>query len=99
MAVPRPSVGRLILVPALITLAITLLRLAGELLRWSPSLFNRAPGGPGALVGIVWLIPLFGIYFALRLARAGRSDSGPDTLRGPALAGKGAAKLGKAPPV
>jgi len=76
MAVPRPSVGRLILVPALITLAITLLRLAGELLRWSPSLFNRAPGGPGALVGIVWLIPLFGIYFALRLARAGEGPPG-----------------------
>jgi hypothetical protein len=76
MTVPRPSIGRLILVPALITLAVTLLRLVGELSRWSPSLFNREPGGPGALVGIVWLIPVFGIYFALRLARAGQGPPG-----------------------
>ena len=76
MAVSRPSLGRLILVPALITLAVTLIRLIGELSRWSPSLFNRAPGGPGALVGIVWLIPVFGIYFALRLARAGERPLG-----------------------
>ena len=59
---------RLVLVPAVITLAVTLLRLAGELLQWSPRLFNREAGGGGALVGIVWLIPLFGIYFALKLA-------------------------------
>jgi hypothetical protein len=67
---------QMILVPALITLAVTLLRLTGELLHWSPSLFNRDPGGPGALVGIVWLIPVFGIYFALRLARAGEGPAG-----------------------
>ena len=73
---PRPSIGRLILVPALITLAVTLVRLAGELSQWSPTLFNREPGGPGALVGIVWLIPVFGIYFALRLLRAGAGPVG-----------------------
>jgi hypothetical protein len=67
---------QMILVPALITLAVTLLRLAGELLHWSPSLFNREPGGFGALVGIVWLIPAFAIYFALRLARAGEGPAG-----------------------
>jgi len=76
MAVSRPSLGRLILVPASITLAVTLIRLVGELSRWSPALFNREPGGPGALVGIVWLIPVFGIYFALRLARAGERPAG-----------------------
>jgi hypothetical protein len=63
--------GRLILVPAVITLAVTLLRLTGELLEWSSALFNRAAGGGFAIVGIVWLVPIFGIYFALRLARAG----------------------------
>lgn len=42
----------LILIPALLTLAITLLRLAGELLNWAPALFNKAAGGGGALVGI-----------------------------------------------
>jgi hypothetical protein len=63
--------GRLILVPAVITLAVTLLRLIGELQEWSPVLFNREAGGGGALVGIVWLVPIFGIYFALKLAGQG----------------------------
>jgi hypothetical protein len=75
------SAFRLALVPALITLAVTVLRLAGELLHWNPRLFNRDPGGGGALVGIVWLIFLFGIYFALHLAWKG---DGPAAL-GPAF--------------
>ena len=66
---------RIVLVPALITLAVTLLRLAGELMGWSDRLFSRAPGGGAALVGIVWLIPVFGLYFGLKLCRAG---AGPD---------------------
>jgi hypothetical protein len=66
-----PSLLRLVLVPGILTLAVTLLRLAGELLQWSPRLFNREPGGPGALVGIAWLIPLLGIYFALKLDALG----------------------------
>jgi len=64
----RPSTQRLILVPALITLAVTLLRLTGELMHWPDKYFNRAPGGPGALVGIVWLVPIFGAWFGLKLA-------------------------------
>jgi hypothetical protein len=67
----KPSVGQLVLVPSLITLAVTVLRLYGELQGWSPSLFGREAGGGGSLIGIVWLIFIFGIYFALRLARAG----------------------------
>ena len=63
--------GRLILVPAVITLAVTLLRLTGELLEWSSVFFNRSAGGGFAIVGIVWLIPILGIYFGLRLTRAG----------------------------
>jgi hypothetical protein len=69
--------GRLILVPAVITLAVTLLRLVGELQQWSPALFNRDAGGGGALVGIVWLVPVFGIYFALKLTGQGE---GPDKI-------------------
>lgn len=61
----------LVLWPALITLGVTLLRLAGELLRWSDRYFSRAAGGAGAVVGIVWLVPVFGVYFATRLLRAG----------------------------
>jgi len=63
--------GSLILVPAVITLAITLLRLVGELQNWSPRLFSREPGGGLALVGISWLVPVFGVYFGIKLARAG----------------------------
>lgn len=63
--------GRLILVPALITLGVTLLRLIGELMEWSPALFNREAGGGGALIGIVWLIFIFGFYFGYKLTKAG----------------------------
>jgi hypothetical protein len=65
------STLRLVRVPALITLGVTLLRLIGELNNWSPALFSRAAGGGGALVGIAWLVPVFGIYFALKLAGSG----------------------------
>jgi hypothetical protein len=65
------SLVRLVRVPALITLGVTLLRLIGELQHWSPTLFNREAGGGGALVGIAWLVPIFGIYFALKLSQRG----------------------------
>jgi hypothetical protein len=68
--------GQLILVPALITLAVTLLRLVGELQGWSPRLFSRAPGGGGALVGISWLVVVFGAWFGWKLARAGAGPAG-----------------------
>ena len=48
------SIRRLIMVPAVITLAVTLLRLVGELQHWSPRFFSREAGGAFALVGIVW---------------------------------------------
>ena len=64
-------IRRLITVPAVVTLAITLLRLVGELQRWSPTFFSREAGGAAALVGIVWLVPIFGVYFAIRLSQAG----------------------------
>jgi hypothetical protein len=69
------STRQLILVPALITLAVTLLRLTGELMHWSPNLFNPAAGGGGALVGIAWLVPVFGVYFAVKLVRAGEAPT------------------------
>jgi hypothetical protein len=61
----------LILVPVLITLAVTLLRLTGELLELSPALFNRQAGGFLSIVGIVWLVPVFAIYFAAKLVQMG----------------------------
>jgi hypothetical protein len=63
----------LILVPAVITLAITLLRLTGELMGWSPTFFSREAGGGLAVVGIVWLVLVFGWIFAAKLIRMGHA--------------------------
>jgi hypothetical protein len=71
----RTALFNLILVPSVITLAITLLRVTGELRHWSPTLFNSTPGGGGALVGITWLVLVFGVYFALRLASEGNGPA------------------------
>lgn len=75
------EVRSLVLVPAVVTLAVTLLRLTGELLQGSERLFSRAAGGAAALVGIVWLVPIFGILFGLRLVRMGH----PPASRGRAI--------------
>ena len=78
MSQDASRIGKLILLPAVITLAVTLLRLVGELQGWSPTLFNRGdkPFSP-SLVGIVWLVPVFGAWFGWKLTRAG---SGPGSL-------------------
>src|SRR5208337_4432350 len=65
----------LILVPAVITLGLTVLRLAGELQHWSPRFFSAAAGGGGAIIGISWLPFLFGPYFAVKLASSGHGAS------------------------
>jgi len=64
-------ITRLIAIPAVITFAVTILRLVGELQHWPTSLFSRAVGGGNALVGIAWLPIIFGPYFALKLTDAG----------------------------
>jgi hypothetical protein len=66
------SISKLIFVPFLISIAITLLRLVGELQHWPTALFSPAAGGGGAIVGIWWLAPLFGIFFAHKLTAAGK---------------------------
>jgi len=77
---------KLILIPAVITLAVTILRLLGELQHWSPRLFSREAGGAGALVGIVWLVPVFGVYFAWKLAKAGAAPGAGRVIGYSALA-------------
>ncbi len=67
------STWELIRIPAMITLGVTVLRLFGELQHWSPFWFNSQAGGGGALIGIVWLVPIFGIYFALKLKGMGET--------------------------
>ena len=71
----------------MIALAITLTRLVGELAGGPESLFNRAPGGGAALIGIVWLVPVFGAYFGSKLARGGFAPASPGRVIGRALLG------------
>jgi len=71
----KKSVVQLILVPSVITLAITVLRLEGELHHWGSPWFNSTAGGGGAIVGISWLPIIFGPYFALKLASSGEGTS------------------------
>jgi hypothetical protein len=85
----RTNILRLILIPSVITLAVTLLRLAGELWNWSTVWFNREPGGPGSVIGIVWLALIFGIYFALKLSKAGDGPASATRAIIFALAGVG----------
>jgi len=81
------SIGRLILIPSVITLAVTILRLVGELQHWSKTWFNPEPGGPWAIVGITWLAPIFGVYFALKLASQGQGPASTWRALGFALLG------------
>lgn len=67
---PSLSASRLILVPALIAVAVTALRAFGEVHHWPEPIVNSAVCGK-AILGVVWLVPIFGTYFALRLFRAG----------------------------
>jgi hypothetical protein len=65
------SIRRIIAVPALISLFVTILRLVGELLHGPKAWFNPEAGGAWSIVGITWLAPVFGIYFARKLAAQG----------------------------
>ena len=69
------QITRLIAIPTVITLAVTILRLVGELEHWPTPWFSTAAGGGGALVGISWLPIIFGPYFALKLATAGEGPA------------------------
>src|SRR5271157_4952201 len=65
------SIARLITIPALITLVVTIVRLVGELQHWGKPWVGNEAGGGLALIGISWLPILFGPYFAWKLAAGG----------------------------
>jgi len=69
-AMKTPSTARLIAIPALASICVTALRLVGELLHWPKPLVNSDVCGK-AILGVVWLVPIFGIYFAVKLFHAG----------------------------
>jgi len=81
------SVSRLIMVPALITLGITILRVVGEVQHWPKPLFNPSAGGGAAIIGIAWLPFIFGPYFAVKLAGSGEGPSGAGKAIGFAILG------------
>jgi hypothetical protein len=65
-----PSLWSLVLIPALLTLVVTVLRLVGQLNGWNSTVFGTpAAGGSGAILGISWLIFLFGLWFGFKLRR------------------------------
>jgi hypothetical protein len=81
------NIPRLIAIPSVITLAVTILRVVGELRHWPAPWFNAAAGGGGAIVGIAWLPIIFGPYFALKLAAAGEGPASSGRAIGFALLG------------
>ncbi|MGD0697774.1 MAG: hypothetical protein ABSB82_23410 [Terriglobia bacterium] len=83
----RSSTMQLILVPSIITLAITVLRLVGELQHWPKLLFSPSAGGGGAIVGISWLPFIFGPYFAVKLIGSGEGPSSKGKVIGFAVLG------------
>jgi hypothetical protein len=87
VSVDAVSIRKLVFWPAVITLAVTVLRLTGEFLNWAPALFSRAPGGGGALVGISWLPPVFAILFAIQLVGMGHGPASGGRAIGRALLG------------
>ena len=78
---------RLIFIPAAISLAVTLLRLTGELQHWSEQWFSTGTAGviptsTNWLFGITWLALPFGIYFAWKLIAAGQPVLWPHSRPG-----------------
>ncbi len=67
MAPTGPNIKSIITIPAIVTLAITLVRLLGEFGNLPGWLASKEPGGNAALIGISWLPPILGVYFAVRL--------------------------------
>jgi hypothetical protein len=65
------SIWKLIAIPSVITLVITIVRLVGELQHWPTPWVSNAAGGGAAIIGISWLPFIFGPYFAWKLAVAG----------------------------
>ena len=64
------DIKKLITVPAIITAVVTILRLLAEFGNLPAWLANKEAGGAGAVIGIVWLAPIFAVYFATKLIGA-----------------------------
>ncbi len=65
-----PDIKKLITVPAIITAVVTIVRLLAEFGNLPSWLANKEAGGAGAVIGIVWLVPIFAVYFTTKLIGA-----------------------------
>jgi len=65
-----PTARSLVVLPALVTLGVTLLRLVLEFAGAPNWLGNAGLGGTGAIIGIAWLPLVFGPWFHARLRAA-----------------------------
>ena len=74
MPSPPPRIAALVLVPVLLSWLVTGARIAGELAGLGPPWVSSAPGGGGAILGVVWLVPLCGAWFGWRLAASTMPD-------------------------
>jgi hypothetical protein len=66
------SLPRAVGIAAAVTLAVTLVRLLGEMQQWAPRVFDVRPGGGLSPFGITWLVLPFGFWFGRRLALVGQ---------------------------
>ena len=67
----KPRQLPLLLAASLLTLVVTIVRVAGELEGWSAGWFDATAYSPWNPFGIVWLVPVFGFLFGRRLAMQG----------------------------
>lgn len=70
-AAPKGGILAPVLIAAILSLAITAVRLYGELHGWDPKVFSTEGGGGGSPLGITWLVPVFGFWFGRRLTKNG----------------------------
>jgi hypothetical protein len=68
MASGPPALSRLIVWPSVLTLIVSLMRFILEV---ETDLVDSGSGGGGSVLGITWLVFVFGAYFGLRLAASG----------------------------
>lgn len=72
-----PAVSRMIRWPVILSVVVLAVRLAGELEGWDHRFFATAGGPSLAAVGVVWLIPLFGLIWGFVIAGRGHAPDRP----------------------
>lgn len=96
----KSSVTKAVLIAGVLTLIVSAVRLYGERHGWDPKFFGPGPGGvnltkdaagveqkaPG-LLGIAFLVPIFGFWFGAVMSRSGNRPRSPGKALGLHLLG------------